>query len=790
MAGESPPSLSNIPQVVNAEGEVVLRGRTRNVNQLTSAYQTFWWADRASNAMRTMHQQQRDGAPPYDPGRDRLLGLGGRANINFGEVNQLSVAANQPFNALIDGIDYLCTLPTNYGSESDRMYWEEVMAEEFNRSVRSWDQFIPLWQINNRLFIDEGVSFVHFQDDLNWQYDVKGQQYFVFPRRTRASVEFLGQIYYKDYLMPSALYEHCRDDKAAADEGWNKGACWEAIKQAAEQHSLPSNDFQEWEKAWKNNDMFFGATDITIEVIGGLLKEVDGTISNYLARADGQGEFLYKSEGKFKSMSRAIVPYLNGVGTNNDFHSIRGLLYMVAPAAAGRNRALCRFLDRVWHDSTPFIESPTEDILTELPLMPLGQYGVLRPGVKFTEAHPADFAGGLIPAMQFLGQIMGSNASSYNTSGPSDPSSQPRTKYEKEMEYAREGKISSSAMDLFKVGFQMHMREVVRRFIRPSYSSAEPGGWFVTGFRARCLNRGVPSEAIDRVDVNRVEVNMGIGSGSAVERKTVADFLYDKMYPNMDAEGKNRCSNMVAAAHAGSRVANVLFPLQPGLRPPQDTENAQLENFVLTNGGEVEVLLNQNHEVHLERHLLESDKINQQLIPHMDALQNAVPGQDTAPQASSFLEQAIPKLSALFQHEETHYELLSPASAKRPMFKKLMSDLRETITNGAKQLASQQMKMMREAQHNNGVVGGESQPQAGGQNGQGANTSTLVQSAEAAQSFRDASQQFAHKQETRQMQLALTRADLQNKELDGQSKRQDMILKNAKTAAEISSKHA
>ena len=99
-------------------------------------------------------------------------------------------------------------------------------------------------------------------------------------------------------LFPSALGQHLRvdepagrDDAAAADEGWDKGQVWEAIKQVAQQHSLPSNDFQEWEKAWKNNDILFGVTNVTVETVHMWAQELDGTVSRYIVRFDGAGHW-------------------------------------------------------------------------------------------------------------------------------------------------------------------------------------------------------------------------------------------------------------------------------------------------------------------------------------------------------------------------------------------------------------------------------------------------------------------------------------------------------------------
>lgn len=790
MAGQTPTALTNLPVLTNEDGEVK-RHRIRTVSELCSSYQTLWWADRASAAMRTMNQQMRDGAPPYDPGRERLLGLAGRANINWGEVEQRCMTAEQPFNSLIDGIDYLCTLPTNYGDPSARPTWEDVMQEEFTRAVMSWDQFVPLWQINSRNFVDEGASFAFFEDDLNWQWDVKGLQHFVFPRRTRASVEFLDMVMAEVELYPSTLYSHCQNKEAAIAEGWNPDACWDAIKEAAQQHGLPSNDYQEWEKAWKDNDLFWGVTAVTVEAIHGWVKEVDGSVSHYIARKDGKGEFLYKSLGKYKAMSRMMVAYIMGVGTNNNFHSIRGLLNRITPAAAGRNKVFCRMLDRAFHDSTPFITVAEEDTLTELPLMPMGQYAVLKPGAAFVEQKFGDFTGNLIPIMGMLGQFMDISSGSYAAGLPQDNSAQPKTKYEKQMQFAQAGYSSTAAMDLFKSCFRRHMQEVVRRFIRKGYSSMEPGGWFVTDFKARCMARGVPEEAIYEIDIPSIDVNMGIGKGSAIERKNVADFIYQVVSPNLDAEGRNRATNMVVAAHTDSRTARILAPIIPGLRPPQDEENAQLENGLLVLGQPVEVKINQMHEIHLEIHIGRMNQIMEALNPALNSMQMPEPGSNSEMMATQVLEQNIPQLSALFQHSEIHFELLSPGSPKRGQFKELLNQFNQAITNGSKQLASAQLKAMREAQHNAGKVGNqqvEGQPESFGgaeQEGTIPNASTFAQQVEASQSLRLAEQAFQHKQETHQMQMALQQSKLQEQQQKMAETQQSMAIRDATAAAKI-----
>jgi len=767
-----------MPGITTEDGGIELRNRFKTVSDLVGAYQTLWWADIASAYARTLNQQQRDGAPPYDPGQERLSGLAGRANINWGLSDQIATEAEMPYNELLESIDSLCTMPTNFGQESDRPMWQDIMAEEFTRAMRAWPEFTPLWQINARMFVDEGVSFIFFEDDLNWEWDVKGLQHLVFPRRTRANVNCLDTICCKVDMLPSALYARCREDAAAEAEGWDKEQVLQAIKQAAGQHGLPSNDWQEWEKAWRNNDLFQGVTNITVETVHGWVKEVDGTISHYIARFDGQGSWLYKSQGKYRRMSNMLVAYLYGVGTNNDFHSIRGVLSKTSPACAGINRVFNRTLDMAYHSSTPFIQTTDENTITELPLMPMGQYAIMKPNVSFVENKMPNFQENLIPIMGVLQQFLTARASTFTPNqGMMGDDKTRRTAYEKQMEYATSGRLSTSGMNLFKVGFQQHMKEVVRRFIREGYSSDEPGGWAVVDFRARCMARGVPEEAIYGIDVDSLEVNIGLGKGSAMERQNVVMELFTTVYPNLDAEGKNRLLNMMIATKADVRTANMLSPIQPGLRPPQDTENAQLENGLLVLGQPVEVLLNQNHEIHLEVHITRMAAINEQLQPAMDSLQHAIPGQDTQPQAQMFLEEAIPQLSAIFQHAGIHFELLSPTSPQRPMLKDQMAQFNQSISNGAKQLESQRMKMAREAEHNGGMVG--DQPM--GEQGTEPNASTLVQQTEAAVNFRKAAADMQNNQQTTQMKLALDRQKLiamQKKE----------AREDAKTAVDIAVK--
>lgn len=763
---EAPQKLSALPPVVTPEGEPIKRGRLKSPGDLVSQYETLYQADLTSAAQRTMAQEQRDGVPPYSLVKERAAGLAGRANINWMLLDSVASEAEAPYIDILDGIDEFCTMPTNFGQEQDRLYWERVIAEEFTRMIKSWPRFFPLWQQNVMIFVAEGLSFIFFDDDTDWRWSVKGQQYIKFPRRTDADINILDIICARVEMLPHKLFEHCQNKEAATQEGWDTDATWEAIKRCGGQHGIRGNDMQEWEMAWKNNDLILGSSNFTVPTIHGWVRELDGTVSHYICPADASDVqltdpgigFLYKKEGKYRRMSNMIIPYSYGVGSNGTFHSVRGIHMKAFASCSGINRALNRMLDMAIHGSTPWITTQEEDTLTELPLTPMGPYGVLKPGAAFVENKVPPFEQTLIPALSYLQQVFQTRTRQFTSPAQSGIDKTERTAYEKRMQYEQEGKLSTSGMNLFKASWTAHLKEIARRVCRKGYRSDEPGGEEVTEFRARCIDRGVPAEAIDLVDTNRIEANLGLGKGSASERRIVVDTLNQTLFYRLDPQGQSYLNNMTAAAYAGTRVANILSPVEQGLRPPADLEFANLENAALSSGKNIPVLPNQNHLVHLGSHIQDMGQINDGIVS------GQVP-----------LDQAIPQLQLMQAHCNEHLQFCDQNNPQTATFKDILNQFNQVISNGAKQLFAEQAKMQREMEHNGQIGDGQEIPPQGGnvEGGQvpqedSANSSTLVQAAQAQQKIRD-------------MNLLTQQKLLQNAELH----RQKLALRDAEVAAKI-----
>ena len=414
-----------------------------------------------------------DGVPPYTRRHGTRAGDWAVVpNVNWGLATTSQEEAEGPYGDILDAIgDEFCTMPTSWGDEQIRINWEAIMAEEFAIVLRNWPQFTNLWLYNARIFVAEGLSFVFFPDDKDWRWLPYGLQHFKFPRRSRADINELDTICCKVDMLPYQLQQHVENEEIATEEGWNKQEVYEAIKTAA-QHGLPSNDVEEWEKAWKNNDYYQGMTNLTVETVFCWARESDGTISHYIARYDSGGEFIYKKEGQKRDMESMMVAYQYGVGSNGDFHSIRGHAQKTYATSSAYNRLLNKALDMLVHVSTPHIKLTNEDTNNSMPLQPLGPYVGLEPGADFVEIKVPDFTQSLYPGLQLMQGLFQTKSRNFLPNPGSAQDKTERTKYEMQMKGEQEASLSTAGLNLFFDAWKRHLKQVVKRFIRQDYAES------------------------------------------------------------------------------------------------------------------------------------------------------------------------------------------------------------------------------------------------------------------------------------------------------------------------------
>lgn len=256
-----------------------------------------------------------------------------------------------------------------------------------------------------------------------------------------------------------------------------------------------------------------------------------------------------------------------------------------------------------------------------------------------------------------------------------------KTKYELQRRDEMEGKLSSDVLRRFFTAWGRDYREIVRRVTNPNLTADHPGGAEVMDFRQRCMERGVPEEALLNLDYDDISLNMGIGKGSTSERRAVLDYLNGSVMPRLDPAGQRILLRDSVAAYTDARYATLLVPEEEGQRPPVDQQIANMENQLMQLGVPPVLEPNQDHVVHCGTHILLLQNMNEQITV-----------------AAVELQDVIPQMQVAAEHATQHMQFIDPMSEPYPVFKEALQQLNEVIVNGAKHIAGEERKMQKAAE--------------------------------------------------------------------------------------------
>lgn len=818
-------SIANdaIPAVVSNDQKLIMRGRLKSATDLATTHITLFNEDLYASQKRAMVNAAVGGDAPKDQGNLVRRGLGGVANVNWGTLGQTVEEATLPYWRLLETLDtYISTpLKQDFLDVKMRSIVEPILAEGFTRMLVKWASFRPRWCQLVTLYVSEGVGLPIHNDPYNWQWIVKGLDDLKFPRDTPADVNYLDIITCQDYMRPDELMSKVSaedegeeaykeafppeaevevveteemgeftqtpmeaddvviEDKPAVAQSpeqgykryWNKAAVIEAIKETSGSKGLDTNDPEAVARAWKGNDLTLGLTANTVRVIHGYVRELDGTVSHYVGRFDGQGDFLYKCEGKFENISELITAFIENVGTNGNFHSVRGLGYKMFSSTTAQNKLINKMLDDAMFASTPHISTDSEDLNVEKAFTPLGPYMMMASGLNFQQTYHNDVTGNLAPALQTINSIVQTRAS---TSAPvlsaqSDRTRKTATQVETETEM--QGSLAASSFSMFMAAWERLLCTTFKRVCRADYLPTDPGGQEVHKLYRWLLTRlqplGVTSqdqviEILQNVDFDAMEVNSGIGKGSASERRSVVTALNQSLGGQLDPEGQRFLNRLTAASYAGFQIANQLVPDEPGLRPPMDAQVAQMENSLMSLGQPPAFEPNQDHFVHLEKHTEFLNTVNEGFGEQIKALKPGTDGGD-------LLRETIDKMEPVWLHcNEEHMPMLSDMNPAKPMFKENLQQLGEFIKNSRKHLDAEAQREL------------EASGQAEGDLYGGVPAGLVIANADAA-----ARAATAKEQATTAKTLAEAEAIRTRTYLEAAQARQNMAVKDVETSLKV-----
>lgn len=669
-----------VPGVTDGNNQLV-KHRVRTTGDIQSAFMQLWTADQNSTYNRAIQQADVDGNLPFSQDWMAANSASGRINVNFGFSRRMMEQHELPYTDLLESSSTLFSINTKWGDATTRNYVEPLLAQGISRMLRNWRPYNYLYQKRAQIFVREGLSICFYDDDNNWQWQVMGQQNMKFPRESVPCEDMLDCCGCKVDMLTSDLARYTENQRIATEEGWNCQAVKDALKSAKPRSQYIQNDYQHWQAKWKDNDVLWSVTAPVVETIHFWIKELDGTVSHYICRFDGEGDILFKSEGRYERFSRLLTLFPYGIGTNGDLQSCRGMGAFGYQSGNAMNRIFCAYMEMAMHAGTPHITVSSEDGMNDLPLRRMGPYMTVQNGTQFVETHPPNFGDTLIPLFGLTSQIFQNNTQ--GTGMLPNQALERKTNLQEQNEQAREGGLSASQMALFFASERRHLMEVVRRIIRPNYRVDEPGGREVDELKVWLDRNQVPLEALYQIDIDSLEVNTGIGRGSRMNRLNTVYSLMEDFY-RYDRKGQNYLLNMKASILSNPQVANELVPLEDGQRPGEQVQVAVNENGLLVSRNQVQIasvviLPDQDHAAHVETH-----------IGFLGQLWPMTQAQDPT--------EAFEVIAPLWEHATEQWEFMDPES---PAYKQAKMDLRqmgEWVTNTSKQLAAAQQKAAMEGQ--------------------------------------------------------------------------------------------
>ena len=720
--------------------------RLRDVKAANSIYDTLRKADEKASSNRARTDAMFDGAPPYDQRVLYSTGQGNRTNLNFGEAQRYLDVSMSAYVDLYTSLDKLMNVKTQLGEAATRRDSDDIIAEELTQMLREWPEFHSSYLRLCTEFTKHGVGVAYFEDPHSWKFRVCGLGDFLIPRQTPASEEYIEVACARRQYLLHELYAFIKNPEAAEKVGWDVEEVKRAImKNARTSGRNGSNTYADWEstqREMKNNDLYTGLENTTVQVVHMWVREFDGSVSLLMFCEESPKSFMFKQTRMFEKPEQAYVLFSYGVGTNGTYHSVRGLGHRIFNHVQTSNRIRCQMLDSAMMSGAVMIQPETQRALEDLSFTMYGPYSILSPNVKVIEKAAPNLSQNMIPALSDLQSQLSANVDLVSTYG--NQSSPYRNNLQTEHDLAVSSRLTGSTINLFYASWARLLKEVVRRAVSNPRRDDRTKAFF-----ARCAERGVSEQVIKSIDHNKTVAVKAIGAGSAANRLLALREL-NQIAGSYDEVGRRNLIRDITSERVGRDLVDRYAPANPEPRMTVDAKIAMLENQAMQSGQPVAVLDSELHGMHLRIH----NPLLQQLVAGIDS-------GEVDPM------QALPLVEAIYQHCAEHLQYLSAdpsAKAQIAESKQLLQIAQEVITNFNRKLQAQQRKAME-------AVQAEGQPQEGQpQEGQQAGPSPTEMKMQEHQ----LKMQIAQQKAQIEMQIKQAKAD------------QDLALKDAERALKIS----
>jgi len=620
MSSENYSSASdkNLAEITKDEnGNVKLpEERLKSAGKLRSILSKFREEDKASARNRAKVQNLKDYKPPLDKALLAKAGQAGRFNINFGELASICNDAAAAYVDNFESPEHLVPVRLKKGAfdPQDTVFFERIMSDEFTKLIRGWDSGYFEYLMMVDYFVTHGISIGYFADRHTWQYSAAGLSDFMFPRKTKASSDSIEICICEGQLGQAKLSDIIQNESVAEDGGWNVAAVKDALLSDSEDLYDEDNpeDLQEMAKA---NDLGDVSGEFTpISVVYAWVKEHDGTVSYYICTKEtktddysdegtSDREFLYKKRNAYKNFGEAMQIFPFYTGNAGNIYTIRGLGYMAYPQGMASNLMQSSLLDSARDSMSVKYIAPGEREINNIPIVNAGPATFIPPHLQIVDKqYQPDLQRSAMPALELLQQQMDRKSASSSMSSVFNNKQDRRSAAEVTSALEHFNSLNSAAMLLWSRPWRALLTESVRRAFDPTQDESQECGRLAKLMQDACVERGLPAEAFEAIDLHETKVGIPVGAGSKSARAAQFE-IGGQLYQNMDDVGRQNFDRDRAIHGFGVEGAKRYFNFEDIERDIIDERIAILETNDLQEGVDIEPSNAEVHIVHLRVHI-------------------------------------------------------------------------------------------------------------------------------------------------------------------------------------------
>lgn len=610
---------------------------------------------------------QIDGNPPFNPHKLRENGQAWRTNVNFMETKSAVSNALTPYYDLFAGARYFATFATYYGTADERQELSDIVTEEFDCMLKKYKGF----HFNTRQMLYDLVvfnkGFLVWEDDKDWAFKCKQQHRVYVPDGTDAHSENADVIVIRERMRVHKLWKYIKDRKTASDAGWNPDQVVAAIRNAQPEIAEGTNfNYEFLQQQIKDRDIVEGVRCSTVPMAYVLVREMDDTVTLYIVEEKGATrtakdkylsiDFLYEKKNYAKEMNQFIATFFLETAEGS-WNSSAGLGRDIFSLMALKDRIKCSAMDLVFLRTGITLQAKTEDAHSKAGLIQMGGLNIIPPQFEVQQATIMGDVESPFYADRYLDNTVASNTGVYR-SQVDKPKGNPRTLGEVELQFQINATLSNSAVNSFYLNLDAMYEEIFRRATLPNQPKSRTGK-LAEEFQKRCKDRGVPREAMEKVEYVRAYRNSGNGS-IYMRQQNMAQMVEAGILDRLPESGKEHwIEDFISLLHGQSMVARY-SPSSEKKKLPNDHEAyALLENAALKIGAPVTWTPTQNNLIHAQTHLQAGAQASQSLE------------QGTNPaEVAGFLD-------AIGKHTAVHLGELAKDPSRKGALKQLEQDFKQ-----------------------------------------------------------------------------------------------------------------